>query len=119
MPEFASKILLRSEDRLWLTVYAPAEIRADGLSLTLDTQYPFEDTIRVRMDGEKSSRLSFRVPEWCDAPEAMLNGVPAEILKSETGYAVLAGDPQLCGGDALTLRFPMKVRRKNWCSTAW
>lgn len=113
LPEFIRNIALEDGSRLYLSVYAPSTIRYKDLVVHVETNYPFEDTVRIRFSGEGRIPLCFRIPGWCSEPKAALNGNIADLFHNDNGYANLAGDPEFGDGDCITLRFPMAVNVYN------
>lgn len=110
LPEFVRDIAFEGNGRLWLSAYAPSVVSYNGLKLELDTVYPFEDTIRVKVTGEGETQLSLRIPGWCSSPTAELNGEPIGLVRNENGYGELSGNPAIKSGDIIVLRFQMSVR---------
>ncbi|MBQ8402549.1 MAG: glycoside hydrolase family 127 protein, partial [Clostridia bacterium] len=108
IPEFLRSVALQGKDGLYFSVYAPAAVQYGGMKITLDTDYPFRDrlTFRFEAEGEGVPAISchFRIPSWCDAPAAVLNGHPVELIGN--GYAAI--DHTFIPGDLLELCFPMK-----------
>jgi DUF1680 family protein len=96
--------------------YAPARIRADlgpGLDLVLrmETAYPWEGRIRVTVEQAPTTArtLSFRVPGWCTAATARVNGRPASTGSTgSTGYLRFERAWQI--GDVVELDFAMEPR---------
>ncbi|MBQ8001899.1 MAG: glycoside hydrolase family 127 protein, partial [Clostridia bacterium] len=60
-------IYYKDKDELFVNLYIPSTVTwaEKGLTLTQETNYPYEDTIRITIDeGEAEATLKFRVPEW-------------------------------------------------------
>ncbi len=108
IPEFIRNIALEGKDGLYFSVYAPSAVQYGGMKITLDTDYPFRDRLIFRFEGDSEEvpaiSCHFRIPSWCDAPTAMLNGHPIALKGS--GYANI--DHMFVPGDLLELHFPMK-----------
>lgn len=108
LPEFLRNAALEGDDGLYFSVYAPSTVRYGGMKITLTTDYPFRDRLTFLFEAEEESAAPlscrFRIPGWCDAPEAVLNGVP--VVPDGRGYAKI--DHLFVPGDCLELRFPMK-----------
>lgn len=81
------------ENTLFIGQYTTAIIDSDGLSVDMQTSYPFEGDIRLTVtatSGEDASRtLALRVPAWCHSATVTVNGesVPAGVT---TGAGQLA-----------------------------
>ena len=86
------------------------------MTLETITEYPFKDTIKIKLDLEHSARfeLRLRVPAWCEQPQLSING---ETFDSETrsasrssqGFIHLEREWQ--AHDEITLVLPMTVRK--------
>lgn len=109
-PKFAMHLWMQdAEGGLAAIAYAPARVAGDALTLDVETDYPFEETVRIRVlaaaPGARAIRL--RLPAWCEAPRASLDGV-ALPLAVERGYATIRR--QWRAGEALELTLPMHLR---------
>lgn len=99
-------------------VYAPSKVTAEvangqTVTLTETTQYPFEDTIRFKIQTEASVNfpLHLRVPAWCKTSSLRLNGIQ---LKAEHDGNRLVIDRRWKDGDELVLELPASIRTKRW-----
>ncbi|MCX7798771.1 MAG: glycoside hydrolase family 127 protein [Fimbriimonadales bacterium] len=108
-PKFVASLCMRSEDDgLALVAHGPCEVRTTvrgaAVSLRVETDYPFRDTVEVRYDGPDGHRfpLWVRIPAW--AKGATVAGVDAP---EGTFHKV---DRQWKPGDVLTIRLPMAPR---------
>ncbi len=103
----------KDDDTLFVHLYAAGEIDTDiggeRVKLTIEGNYPWEDTLKFRFDGDCSKNIALRVPGWCG--RILVNG--QELAAGENGYAVLDGG--FAAGDEVTVQFPMKpvFRRAN------
>jgi DUF1680 family protein len=88
--------------------YAAGEIRAGGFVLRVETRYPDEGTVRVRIVAapESESRLRLRIPGWADSATLCLNG--DEVTDVVPGWAEVrrAFEP----GDEVVLELPLAPR---------
>jgi DUF1680 family protein len=100
------------DDGVQLHLYAPSEIAAEvgagEVRLSVDTEYPWDGTVRVRVDETPGTEwtLSVRVPAWADG--ATLRVGDDQHSTEPGGYATVrrAWEP----GDVLELVLPMSVR---------
>ncbi|MDT8758560.1 glycoside hydrolase family 127 protein [Sphingomonas psychrotolerans] len=96
---------------LYVNLFIPsaAEWKARGLRLELDTEYPFDErvTLRVTKAPRATTAITLRLPGWCDAPALALNGKP-QPLDESGGYARL--ERRWRAGDRVELTLPMRVR---------
>ena len=76
------------ENRIYLHQYLPCEAQFDGLKLDVETLYPSEGEVRVRVRGGTGKTLYLRIPGWCggftlDAPYENDRGYAAVRLGSD------------------------------------
>jgi DUF1680 family protein len=80
--------------------YAPGTITAGGTTLTVETDYPWDGLVRVRVDAAPGPfRLSLRVPAWAE-------GATVGTRPAAPGYVHV----DAAAGDVVELRLPMEVR---------
>jgi DUF1680 family protein len=74
----------------------------------MDTAYPYDGAIRVKLTLEQSERfaLSLRVPYWCEDATLTLRGEGRAV---SAGYVTAIEEWQ--SGDELILHLPMRVKR--------
>ena len=71
-------------DTLFVNQFAASDMNADGVTATMETDYPRDGKVTVAATG--TARIAIRIPDWCerfslDHPYAM-----------ENGYAVVEND---------------------------
>jgi uncharacterized protein len=104
-----------SEKGVWAHLYtdSTADIRLDEehtIQLRQRTNYPWEEDIRIEVEGEGDFALMLRVPSWCEKGcEITVNGETFEHHASSGSYAEIRRRWQ--PGDAVHLKLPMPVRR--------
>ena len=103
-----------SANGLAIFYYAPTEVTAlvgSGVSVkfTEDTNYPFEEQIRLTLTTSQSVAfpLQVRIPEWCVSPSVKVNGVSQSGVTTLTFYTI---DRTWANGDTVTLDFPMPLK---------
>ncbi len=119
-PYYAEELWLATADNgLCASLYAASEVRAkvaDGTTVKIAqaTDYPFEDTIRLRISLPKAVRfpLYLRVPRWCSQPRLAINGKATEVKAEPRSYLVV--DRTWSDGDTLSLQLPMHVSLRVW-----
>ncbi len=86
-----------------LSLSTPEGLR---LGLRIDTQYPVGEDIALELslDRPETFLLALRIPGWCAAPEAQVNG---EAVPARSGWLQL--ERLWHNGDKIHLRFPMAV----------
>jgi DUF1680 family protein len=95
-----------------LYVGGEAKLRAgkQEVSITQETAYPYEGTVRltVRTGGGAAFKLRLRIPGWCETWSCAVDGVPLAGSAGEDGY--LAIDRTWLGETVVELRLDMPVR---------
>ncbi len=84
------------------------------VSITEETEYPFEGTIRLAVGAEEPVRfpLYLRVPAWCESGQLKINGMPVEVQWAPAAYVRI--ERVWSAGDTLSLTLDMPVRVKVW-----
>jgi hypothetical protein len=113
-PKFCSHLWMATpDDGLAAIAYAPCEIdtqvRGKRVRLEVQTEYPFNEEIRISVLAQESVQfpLRLRIPEWAEGAEVRLNGRPLEKSLSGTYYTV---DQTWNGTQEVILRLPMQLR---------
>jgi DUF1680 family protein len=116
-PKLVSHLWMATPDHgLAVVAYGPSTVQttvgeaATPITLTLETEYPFDGTIRIRMtQGEPVTfPLRLRVPGWATAGmRVQVNDEGATTWRSP-GFHTLMRQWQV--GDQLTLSLPLPVR---------
>ncbi|MGK5683376.1 glycoside hydrolase family 127 protein [Actinoplanes sp. URMC 104] len=103
-----SYLATTDDDGVQLHLYAPSEISADGRRLSVETEYPWDGRIRVRVDETPDGEwtLALRVPGW--ARGATLTVAGEQQPAGPGAYATVRRTWQ--AGDVAELVLPMDVR---------
>ncbi|TDN57282.1 glycoside hydrolase family 127 protein [Scandinavium goeteborgense] len=102
------------EDALYINLYvgnsAEVAVGNETLRLRISGEFPWQEKVTIAIDSAQPVQhtLALRLPDWCDAPQISLNGVP---VTSEARKGYLHINRRWLEGDTLTLTFPMPVRR--------
>lgn len=107
-PKFASMIVYSTSDNgAAVGLFAPStSTLQDGSTVDIDTDYPYEDDVRITVDAKAAMPLYVRIPGWATA--ATINGKPA----GPNGTMV----KQMCsaGKNMFTLSFSPDIRIERW-----
>ena len=103
-----------SDEGLWAHLYGSDTVRADTpggeIALTQQTDYPWDDRIRITIDaapdGEFALRL--RIPGWTSGAQLHVNGEAQDMELTPQSYAVVKRLWQV--GDVVDLRLPMGAK---------
>jgi DUF1680 family protein len=84
--------------------YAPGTVTAGGTALTVETEYPWDGLVRVRVDAAPEAfTLALRVPAWAEGATVTAQG---ESRPADPGYVRV----EAAAGDVVELQLPMEVR---------
>ena len=86
----------------------------DEVTITEETGYPFEETIRFTVNTSTPVEfpLELRIPGWSERATVSLNGEPWREVAN--GGQMLEIDRTWSDGDEVELRLPMPVRVSRW-----
>ncbi len=113
-PKFAQNSWAATRDNgLAVMAYVPSQVTAQvaggaTASVLCDTNYPFEETIRltVNLDKPATFPLRLRVPGWCKNPQIKVNG---RVQPKATGGTFATISRAWKSGDRVEAVFPMTV----------
>ncbi len=104
-----------SDDGFWIHLYGSNSLKttlADNaeFALTQETDYPWDDVIRIAIDAAPASELSLRlrIPGWVDAPSLRINGEATRQDLTPGSYAELKRAWR--AGDVIELSLPMQPK---------
>jgi uncharacterized protein len=106
-------IFWQDVDTLYVNLFIPAELRWEerDARIVLETGQPFKEDVMLRI-GEANAREPFavamRLPGWCRAPSARVNGAPVDARRDSRGYFNVRR--RWKAGDTIELRLPMQPR---------
>lgn len=75
-PKFALSAFMRRGDTVLSALPVPSSVEADGISITLDTDYPFKNALHYTIKPGRAFTLNVRVPSF--AQDITVNGKPSE-----------------------------------------
>ena len=98
---------------LLVNLYIPSELHWAGrhARIVLESGYPLEERVRLRVDsirGRDAFDIAMRIPAWCTAPVARLNGKALAVRRDEAGYFRVHRQWQ--AGDLVEIELPMRLR---------
>ena len=118
-PKLTQHLWMRSADGgLVAALYAPCSVStrvgSSRVSLRVTTDYPFRETIRIRVDPERATRfpLRLRIPAWANSASLQVNGrtVPNPVVPGT--FALV--ERTWRAGDAVDLMLPMRPSASRW-----
>jgi DUF1680 family protein len=115
IPYFIESMVLRSANELAVACYGPCRATANlsqagQVKLALQTDYPFEDEVRVSLDLEHPAlfAIHFRIPGWCSSAVLEVNGATPGAPVAPGKYATI--ERVWTRGDKVNLRFVNPIR---------
>jgi hypothetical protein len=112
MPNFVYHSWMRDEHTLSAVTYCPTSVTTemDGKTVTIheETNYPFENTIRFRIETKTPANFTLRLrkPNWAVSTKLTLNGESMEIPLMD-GHISLSNEFR--NGDEIILSFTDRV----------
>jgi len=111
-PKFALSTFMKSGDEIYNTILAPSklttEIEGVKVDISLDTDYPFKDTLTYTVCSETNVRFAFhiRIPAWAKNPT--VNG---QTVKSGEFYKI---EKEWNGEEIITVQLPSEIEILPW-----
>jgi hypothetical protein len=101
---------------LWVHLYGASTLdtripNGKRIAVTQDTDYPWDGTVRLRIDAAPREELAIklRVPAWADGAEITVSGAGLEQKPQPGSYFEIRREWN--DGDVIELRLPMRVRK--------
>jgi DUF1680 family protein len=113
--EYQDLAYFKSEGALYVNLFMPSEVTwetsGQSVRLSLETGYPEEDTITMRIELERptSFALGMRVPAWSEGVSLQLNGENVDATPTPGTWLTL--EREWRGGDRVEMRIPLRFRR--------
>ncbi|WP_203568012.1 glycoside hydrolase family 127 protein [Aestuariimicrobium ganziense] len=107
-------------DEVVVTLFIGGEVRVDldegPVRLSVETRYPWEGQVRVRVEDAARFTLAVRVPAWANGATATVNGERIDVdALVDRGYLRVHRD--WAAGDELVLELPL-VAERLWADPA-
>ena len=99
-----------SKRGLWVHHYAANALDCGPFKLTLDTDYPWDGEITIRIEAAPAGKTSLmlRIPPWAKGAKLAINGEPSRVAKRPNTYARVTRE--WAPGDEVKLALPMVPR---------
>lgn len=84
-PKFASSIFMSAKDGIAITAYAPMKLKTTiddtDITISLETDYPFKNNIKIKVNAAKSSLFSLylRIPAWAKDACIKMEGMAEQV----------------------------------------
>lgn len=117
-PKYAASLWYATPDEGFAAVsYAPCTVRFKSgeipIRLTVETEYPFGQEVRIRVETGASKRIPIRlrIPEWAHNAVVSVNDEPALEAPAAEYFLI---DREWTSGEVITLTLPMSPRITRW-----
>lgn len=116
--KYENNIFFFDGSTLYINLYIPSRLETDGISLEINTDYPYSDKINIAIKrNTEIDSLKLRIPEFSHKVAAIRHGAK-EFRKIEKGYFTVSN---IKGGDTVELTLPMEIteyksREKDVCA---
>jgi DUF1680 family protein len=103
-----------SDEGIWLHLYAQSDLTVsmpsgESVRLRQETDYPWDERVKIIVGDEGDFSLYLRIPEWCESgATVLLNGQPLDAQVRPGAYSVVSR--RWSPGDVVELILPMPVR---------
>ena len=122
-PKYISHLWYKTNDGgVAALVYGPNHLKTtlpNGVQLDIneETQYPFEDQIRFKINTSKKAifPIEFRIPAWCKEAKIQLNG---KDYSQEKGGKIIRIQRAWERNDVVSIQFPTEIRTQNWAKNS-
>jgi DUF1680 family protein len=116
-PKFTSHLWMQSSaGGLIAMTYAPCDVKTsiggNDVQVTVETDYPFADTIDVTVVSPKAAEfpLDLRIPEWTQGATVAIDAAKPQPARAGTFHQLKR---QWSGSTRVTLTLPMKLRAER------
>lgn len=116
--KYENNIFFFDGSTLYINLYIPSRLETDGISLEINTDYPYSDKINIAVKrNTEIDSLKLRIPEFAHKAAAIRHGAK-EFREIEKGYFTVSN---IKGGDTVELTLPMEIteyksRGKDVCA---
>ena len=70
MFEVADAVFFKTPDGFAVNLYTPATLKAEDLDVSVETAYPTDGKVTVRVKSAKPGKVRLRIPGWCGLADA-------------------------------------------------
>ncbi len=102
-PKFALSTFMHKDDTIINSVMLPSILKDNGITIRLETDYPFKNQMHYYIDAEKPFTFKIRVPSFAESLK--VNGESTEVKELE--FAIMPGKTEI------TLEFTTKPYLKE------
>ena len=106
VPEFIRGMILKGDAKeLCFMAYGPCTLNSEGISLKVDTMYPFRNKVNIDVEQGDNLKIKLRIPSWSIGYTIAKNGEACNG-DAKDGFALVTAS----SGDKIELNFEAKVQ---------
>jgi len=107
--EIVNVLAVSDEDNLWFNFYTPTTFTLNGVTFTVETDYPQDSRILIRCERGETAQIQthIRIPHWAEKFAIKING---KKVKGTFADNLVTFQQQWKKGDTLTLELPLSLR---------
>jgi DUF1680 family protein len=109
--KLGDSIYFHDDSGIYVNLFIPSELNwaERGIRLSLETRFPEEETVRLRVQSAQGARITLRIriPYWSSGAAAWINGTPVEPMSAPGSYLSL--EREWSGHDEVVVRLPMHL----------
>ncbi len=110
---YAESIYAHDDEALYVNLFMASRLewRERGLTVTLETRFPDEETVLLKFDAKRPQSLKLRIrhPAWCRKLTTVWNAKGHASSEVPGSYYEIPGG-RIRPGDRVELRLPMQAR---------
>jgi hypothetical protein len=99
-------LLTDDSDNVYFMAYGPCSLKSGKAALTVDTLYPFRNSVTVRLESECTLTLNLKVPSFASGYSVKING---ETVVADVRDGFIPINRSWKTGDTVTVDFEAKV----------
>lgn len=90
-PKFALSAFMHKDNTIINSVMVPSELNADGICITLQTDYPFKNSAKYNISSQKDFKFVIRIPSF--AKNVKING--KAFCDNEIEFNIMSGNSEI------------------------
>lgn len=113
MPNYVMNMWSAKEKDVWLKLYGASEFSHDGIRIVEETEYPYENVVRLKIECDGEHSLHLRVPKWAEGYS--LDCEKAQIIQEKGGFVTLRVESSC----ELLIEFECSLKRHKKRNGVW
>ena len=112
MPNYVMNMWKGEGAHVWLKMYGPSTYSVDGIQIVEETEYPFENTVRLSCTCDKPFFLHLRIPKWAESYHI---SEKLNVKQEDNGFIVV----EIEGSCEFSISFSCKVEKHKVGNGIW